>query len=274
VIFGESEARAALNDAKSHATGDRFMSATLDPSIPADILLAFMTVLPEDVYLLETPDQAARWGIDVYGFPPPTKLSTRMLMETCFSVSTDRCILNVRSTTSRQQDFMCNANLEILREAHDRVTGYQLPLAAVYETSKITKWPKDNWPIDHSVQVFSMKRKDLDLASQTDGQGVYCEIKGHWHRDQLINLDIYTFNGTGRRSEEDEFKRWTDRKDYAPVGLWGEIPPHLVGFKEAHLRPWWMLPIGTQLKSLGSKPWGWLEEGENFFDKPPSIAAR
>ena len=61
--------------------------------IPNDLLLAILSVPPNELFEVTTLGQAIRWGIEPYGFETPRYISTRMLTVGCANLIYARCIM-------------------------------------------------------------------------------------------------------------------------------------------------------------------------------------
>jgi hypothetical protein len=76
-------------------------------TIPTELLLAFLTVPPHQVFYVTQIEEALNWGIELYGYTAPKALTEGMLASACVNVSAARCALSPENEcTSRPAEML------------------------------------------------------------------------------------------------------------------------------------------------------------------------
>lgn len=231
---------------------------SLDESIPLDVLLAFLVIPHDEVYWVTTVEEAFYWGIELFGFAPPKRLTAEMLMMACANVALTRC--RRAMSQNRQCTFGLDAHETSLFDAHSaKGQAEHAQIMKEYKPSKLSLWPRQAQGASggvFSVQGFRVAKgsKSMPLLP--------CAVRATWQGQRLFDMEIQTFNGMDTS--------WLGATmPFSAADI--ETIKDNRGSTENHLRPWKMLPLGTRLVDLGKgAPWGWLENGPEFFDRPAS----
>ena len=90
VETGGGDLDVAAHQSSKWKFADR-LNTPISREMPADLLLAFLSVPPDDWYYIERLEEPLGWGIEIYGVPPPPVLSAGMLKSACINVASRRC---------------------------------------------------------------------------------------------------------------------------------------------------------------------------------------
>lgn len=238
----------------------------IDRDLPLDILLAFLTVPPEEMFLVSSIEEAMRWGIEIIGLPAPRALTERMLVAACVNTVGLDCDGEYCSTWGRE-DIDAATDPEHIGTPIFWDESWQRQLAKDFRISRLVLMPKQNAPGPLAMQAFRM----VDRQDGATGR-YFCQIETAWQGDRMLALDITTFSGTDpdRKSPSNGPDEATMRKLQQQAAK-GALGNYMSG---SHLPLWKMLPGTTQLSDIAKRGWDWLDQGPNFFDKAPPLVPR
>jgi hypothetical protein len=285
VMFYDGSMSRPAGTAPSFA--DRWSSSV---SLPPDLIMAFLAMPPDEVFYVTTIGEAMKWGIEIYGVPPPPKLTQRLLATACQNVITTRCS---SLEPYERHEGECHhwlesipvigANDTPITEWHRDPTGRRqwLGMSAGSHPWLVRKlWPAPGArtpkasakgastpvkPAPKSPQPKARAATTGQVAIEAFEMREACQVKATWVRDKLVDLELTTFNGI------------TDRADYDAslpnAGRAAEIEQAdrdgSATFGSNHVQPWKMLPAAARLSGLADAPWAWLDEGPAVFSRSP-----
>lgn len=222
---------------RSHFVG---WSIYFEQDLPLDLIAAFLTVPPEEVYFVRTFYEALYWGIDIFGLPVPKAITTRMLTAACMNFIEGTGAVFIRPEEGPKQPRKLYAL---------RYTYY----VRDYKVSRNDNFPSLGPADDAQLIAFDLR--------QVPG-GDTCRIRAGWRANRLEILSL----AARRISEKPEVGATDDEVLKAFRQRSASRPP---GAPSAPLLPLWtMMPGIFWLSDVAQSGWEWLEEGEPFFDKP------
>lgn len=250
----------SLDDLRKDTVNFNFVGWGIDPleDLPRDVIVAMLVTPPHEIYWISSVEEAYFWGIDIFGIMPPKRLTGSMLMLSCLNVTHSRCSRGALSGhggfkrhcpegfETHASRYYSSTDPDGARQLAEFVTGNYAP-------RRLSLWPKAGQKSDVQIQAFRVDAIEDKAIPRP------CALRVTWKGDRIVDLDIQTFNG--------EETSWlgpqmnTTATDVIRA-------QELTGDASTHLRPWKMLPFGTKLPDLGKTPWGWLEDGADFFDRP------
>jgi hypothetical protein len=261
--------------------------------LPADLIMAFLLVPPEEIYLVSKIGEAIKWGIEIFGVPAPPVLSERMLRMACQNVIEARCS-SVEPYERHEGEchqwvesaMVVDGNGNLLPDWHSTAAGRehwtQRSMGGGHPVTKRAIWPATaskggaskaaaTQPTASGAKVTKAQPKGppvsgTELFIQGFEMGEACQVAATWHRGRLHDLEVTTFNGIIDRKGYDE--RMLDATRAREI--LDDINRGEGRAGSDHLSAWKTLPAEARLESLGKEPWGWLAEGGNFFDRPPN----
>lgn len=223
--------------------------AAQEEFFPVGLLIAILNTPPARLFVVDTLSQAMNWGIEVYGFPPPAKLTEKMLFTACVNVARVRCVNGgVRS--------QC---LQIGSRAIHALHG--VPTGEGWPVRKLDIWPATGAKGDLRIQTYRVERNKESL----------CDVQAIWHSGKLVDLNIITFNGKPLGWRNARPKRALLLEESWDLRMAENFRQKFA--KRAHvelsqLRPMKLLPAGSKLHDLGRAPWAELGQDREFFDQP------
>lgn len=235
----------------------------IDRDLPLDIALAFLTVPPEEMFVVSTINEAMRWGIEIYGLSPPRALTESMLAAACINTVALDCDGEYCSTWGGEDiDAATDADYSGPPVHWDQ--SWQRELMKGFRITRHALMPKPNAPGPLVMQAFRVVDRQDNVAGR-----YFCQIETAWIASRMLALDITTFSGTDpdRKLPSSGPDEATMRK-LQQAAAKGSLKDYV---SSSHLPVWKLLPGTTRLSDIAKSGWGWLDEGPNFFDKAPPL---
>lgn len=261
VLFAGSEGE--LGE-KARAPRSFLHKGWIDRDLPLDIVLAFLTVPPEEMFVVSTINEAMRWGIEIYGLPIPRALTENMLAAACINTVALDCDGEYCSTWGGEDiDAAMDADYSGPPIHWDE--SWQRELMKGFRITRLSLMPKPNAPGPLFMQAFRMvDRPDNNVTGR-----YFCQIETAWLANRMLALDITTFGQTDPdRKAPSNGPAEATMKKLQQQAVKGALNDYV---SATHLPVWKLLPGTTKLSDIAKSGWGWLDAGPNFFDKAPPL---
>lgn len=255
--------------------------------LPPDLIMAFLATPSEEMFYVTRISEAMKWGIEIYGVPPPAHVTGRMLAVACHNVVTTRCSSLEPFERYEGECHQWTESEPTMDEAgapfdewHRTDVGQRQWLtrsfAGGHPAVKRRLWPlpASTTNATKSAPAAKSARGKSDVTSAPPGSSAIvieayelretCQVKATWHQARLVDLELTTFNGiTDRKTYDESLPTAAQVKEIEAA-----LKAGTDSLGSDHLRPWKMLPATARLDRLSDKPWAWLDEGELAYATP------